>query len=183
MSRAAGSVSPTTPLFEAAYATWPICPSQAAIEAVLTHTPRSPSPSGSLPAIAAQARRRTLNVPIRLTLMTLWKTSRSWGPCLAAIRCAQPMPAQHTEIRSPPSAPAAASTAACTGSGSITLASTKRARSPSSDASASPFSALRSAITTDAPRSCRARAVAAPSPEAPPATSAPCPSIRIGAAA
>ena len=100
-----------------------------------------------------------MKVPIRLTLITLWKISRSCGPCLPAVRCAQPMPAQQTEIRRPPSAPAAASTAAWTGSGSITFASTKPARSPSSPASASPFSALRSAITTRgaAPRAGRAR--------------------------
>ena len=145
-------------------------------------TPRSPSSSGSLSDIAAQASRRTLKVPIRFTLITLWKISRSCGPCLEAVRWAQPIPAQQTEIRSPPGASAAASTAACTGSGSITFASMKAARSPSSEASASPFSALRSAITTEAPRSCSARAVAAPSPEAPPATSALAPSILIGAA-
>src|SRR4051794_26092758 len=87
------------------------------------------------------------------------------------------MPAQQTEIRRPLSAPAAASTAACTGSGSITFASTKLARSPSSPASALPFSALRSAITTEAPAACRACAVAAPRPEAPPTTSALAPSI------
>src|SRR5215207_2640286 len=38
-------------------------------------------------------------------------------------------------------------------------------------------------MTTDAPAACSARAVAAPSPEAPPATSALAPSIRIGAGA
>ena len=52
-----------------------------------------------------------------------------------------------------------------------------RRRSPSSAASASPFSALRSAITTRAPSACRRRAVASPSPEAPPTTSALVPSI------
>ena len=92
------------------------------------------------------------------------------------------MPAQQTEIRSPPGASAAASTAACTGSGSITFASMKAAFSPSSQASASPFSVFMSAMTTEAPRPCRARTVAAPRPEAPPATSALAPSILIGAA-
>ena len=48
---------------------------------------------------------------------------------------------------------------------------------PSSEASASPFSAFTSAIVTIAPRSCSARAVASPSPEAPPATIALEPSI------
>ena len=40
----------------------------------------------------SQARRSTLKVPIRLTLITLWKISRSCGPCLPAVRWAQPMP-------------------------------------------------------------------------------------------
>ena len=46
-SRAIGSVIPTMPPLEAEYAAWPIWPSKAATEAVLTITPRS-SPSGSL---------------------------------------------------------------------------------------------------------------------------------------
>ena len=46
-SRATGNVSPTTPLFDAAYAACPICPSNAAIDAVLIITPRSPSASGN----------------------------------------------------------------------------------------------------------------------------------------
>ena len=44
-SRAAVTVMPATPAFDAAYATWPICASNAAIEAVLTITPRCPSAS------------------------------------------------------------------------------------------------------------------------------------------
>jgi hypothetical protein len=52
-SRAAGSVSPTTPPFDAAYAVCPIWPSKAAIDAVMTTAPRSPPSSGSPAAIAA----------------------------------------------------------------------------------------------------------------------------------
>ena len=37
-----GSVMPTMPPFDAEYAAWPICPSKAATDAVLTMTPRSP---------------------------------------------------------------------------------------------------------------------------------------------
>ncbi len=44
----------TTPPFEAEYAAWPICPSKAATDAVLTMTPRSPSASGSLFCIAVR---------------------------------------------------------------------------------------------------------------------------------
>ncbi len=131
--------------------------------------------SGSFSFIAVHASRSTLKVPIRFTLITLWKISRSWGPCLPAVRWAQPIPAQQTEIRSPPSAPAGGVDRRLDRLGLHHVALDEaRASSPSSEASASPFSAFRSAITTEAPRSCRARAVAAPRPEAPPATSALC---------
>src|SRR5438094_5926821 len=50
---------------------------------------------------------------------------------------------------------------------------------PSSDASASAFSAFTSATVTPAPRACRARAVASPRPEAPPTTRAELPSMFI----
>ena len=85
------------------------------------------------------------------------------------------MPAQQTLTRTP-------CAAACAPRLHLLLvgdvAWTKRARSPSSLASASPFSAFTSAIVTSAPRSCSARTVASPSPDAPPATIAACPSIR-----
>ena len=68
-SRAATSVMPTTPPLDAEYAIWPIWPSNPAIEAVSTQTPRSPSIS-SFFAMPAAARRRTLNVPMRLTVTT-----------------------------------------------------------------------------------------------------------------
>jgi hypothetical protein len=105
-----------------------------------------------LSTIAAAASRNALKVPIRLTLITLEKISRSCGPCLETVRWAHPIPAQQTETRSSPASVAAA-TAASICSASITFASTKRARSPSSSASAVPFSALRSAMTTLAPSS------------------------------
>ena len=124
-----------------------------------------------------------MKLPIRLTLTTLLKTSRSCGPCFELVRWAQPIPAQQTEIRSPPSSAAAASTAAWTWSASSTFASTNDARSPSSAASASPFSAFRSAITTDAPAPWSRRAVASPRPDAPPLISAPAPSTFIAAGA
>src|SRR5215475_1885549 len=49
-SRAIGNVIPTIPPFDAEYAACPICPSKAAIEAVLMITPRSPPAFGSCPA-------------------------------------------------------------------------------------------------------------------------------------
>ena len=46
--------------------------------------------------------------------MSTSKGMSGCGPLLDAVRCAQPVPAQQTEIRRPPSASAAASTAAWT---------------------------------------------------------------------
>ena len=69
-SRAIGRVMPMIPPFAEAYATWPDWPSMPAIDAVWTITPRSPFSSGSLPAMAAAARRDTLNVPTTLSSIT-----------------------------------------------------------------------------------------------------------------
>src|SRR3954451_9027372 len=69
-------------------------------------TPRS-SPAGSTPSIAADARRSTLNVPSRLTRITVSNGSNGRGPRLPAVFSAQPMPAPHTEIRNGPAAAAA----------------------------------------------------------------------------
>ena len=73
---------------------------------------------GSLASIAAAAKRSTLKVPIRLIPMMVSKGMRSCGPRLPAIFCAQPVPAQHTQMRSPPPACAACSAAASTSSSS-----------------------------------------------------------------
>ena len=59
------------PPFDAAYAGWPIWPSNAAIDAVLMMTPRSPLGSGVFCAMAAAASRITLKVPTRLTRIGL----------------------------------------------------------------------------------------------------------------
>src|SRR3954471_18087654 len=144
--------------------------------AVFTHTPRSPSSSGAVPSIALAARRSTLNVPIRFTRITVSKGSSACGPRLPAVFSAHAIPAQQMEIRSP-SWPAACATAASTCAASVTSACTKLA--PSSSAVAAPRSGLRSAIVTRAPASTSRRAVAAPRPDAPPATGAFTPSIRI----
>lgn len=63
-SRAATRVMPTTPPLAAAYGIWPICPSYAAIDAVLTMMPRSPS-TASWRAMAAAARRMSLKTAVR----------------------------------------------------------------------------------------------------------------------
>src|SRR5438067_5046943 len=149
--------------------------------AVMTTAPRSPPSSGSFWLIAAAPRRRTLKVPIRFTRTTV---SNGWscaGPRLLTVRSAQPIPAQFTVRRISPRASTAPATAASTSSSSVTSQRKATAASPSSRASSFARSSWRSAIATRAPRSASARAVASPSPDAPPATNAPIPSIRIAA--
>src|SRR6478752_6965953 len=172
-SRATGRVMPTTPPLEAEYDAWPIWPSKAATEARLTIAPRWPSASGSLRLITVAAWRVMSKVPMRLISTTLRKASRSCAcsssPSRPMVRCAQPMPAEFTHARSG-AISAAASTAAATWS--VFVTSTEAKTPPISAASASPFSALRSATTTTAPLAARARATAAPMPLAPPVTMA-----------
>ncbi len=154
----------------AAYAAWPICPSYAAMLAVMTITPRSSS-TGSLSSIATAARRMTLKVPTRLMSMVRWKSASGSGPLRPTTRPAVPMPAQFTVIRSSP-IDRAASTAAWTEPSSRTSVGTNRTRSPSSSASAAPGDDSRSTMTTCAPSAASRRVVAPPRPDAPPVTSA-----------
>ena len=127
-SRAIGSVMPTMPPLDAEYAAWPICPSNAAIDAVLTMTPRS-SPTRSSWLMRSAARRMTLKVPIRLISMMRWKSSRGNAPCLPTVLIALPVPAQLTTTRRSPSS-AATSSAAATASASRTSPGAKRRRRP-----------------------------------------------------
>ena len=140
----------------------------------MTTAPRSPSSPGSFCDIAAAERRSTLNVPIRLIRTTVSNGCRFAGPFLPTVRSAQPTPAHETAKRMPPNVSTAPSTAASTSSSTVTSA--LKATLPSSSASAFAASSFRSAIATRAPRSVSARAVAAPRPEAPPATIVPTPS-------
>src|SRR3954468_6978423 len=174
-SRAMGSVMPTTPPFDALYAAWPICPSNAATDAVLTMTPRSPS-TGSLSTMAAGASRMTLKVPIRLIRTTFSNASSGSTPCLPRTRAGVPTPAQLTTIRSG-AWPTAVCTAACTPASSVTSRPAKLP--PISFARSSPGDDGRSAMTTCAPAFASSVAVASPSPLAPPVTIAEQPSIRI----
>src|SRR4051812_41225848 len=146
----------------------------------ITTAPRSPSSPGSFCAIAAADSLSTLKVPIRFTRTTVSNGCRFAGPSLPTVRSAQPIPAHETAKRRPPNASTAPSTAAFTPCSSVTSA--LNATPPSSSASAPAASSFRSAIATRAPRSASARAVAAPSPEAPPATivPAPCRSMKAG---
>jgi len=165
-SRAIGNVMPATPPFEAEYAAWPTCPSKAATDAVLMITPRS-SPSGSVAAIRSAASRITLKVPTRLTLIARWKSANGNGPRLPTVLAALTMPAQLTATRRVPS-DAARSSAADTDSGSVTSPAANRTPSPRPAAASSPAEVGRSNSTTRAPAARRARAVAKPSPDAPP---------------
>jgi hypothetical protein len=92
-SRATGNVMPTTPAFDAEYAACPICPSNAAIDAVVTITPRSPPASGALSTMAPAASRIMLNMPTRFTLIANLKSSSGNKPPLPTTRPAVPMPA------------------------------------------------------------------------------------------
>ena len=70
--------------------------------------------------MAAAASRSTLNVPMRLTLITKLNASKSWGvPSRATTLDTHPTPAQLTAMRNGPWA-AASSTAASTWPGSAT---------------------------------------------------------------
>src|SRR6478736_8369833 len=142
--------------------------------AVLTMTPRSPS-TGSLPSIAAAARRSTLNEPTRLMSMTVLNVSSESGPPRPMTRPGVATPAQLTAMRSSPRA-VARSIAACTWDSSRTSAATKTAlpsrRPLSSSTSAGAAEASRSMMTTVAPSATRRRAVAPPRPEPPPVMTA-----------
>src|SRR3954447_13473612 len=174
-SRAIGNVMPTTPPFDALYAAWPICPSNAATDAVLTMTPRSPS-TGSVSTMAAAASRMTLKVPIRLIRTTFSNASSGSTPCLPSTRAGVPTPAQLMTIRSG-AWPTAVCTACCTPASSVTSSPAKLP--PISFARSSPGDEGRSAMTTCAPALASSVAVANPNPLAPPVTIAEQPSIRI----
>src|SRR4051794_41779677 len=140
-------------------------------------TPRSPS-TGSVSTIAAAASRMTLNVPIRLTRTTFSNASSGSTPCLPSTRPGVPTPAQLTTMRSGASA-VAVCTACWTPASSVTSSPAKLP--PISFARSSPGDEGRSAMTTCAPASASAVAVASPNPLAPPVTIAEQPSIRIRA--
>src|SRR3954454_14497355 len=109
-------------------------------------------------------------MPIRFTPSVISNGIGLAGPSRPIVRSAQPTPAQLTQKRSSPSASTAPSTAAFTLSSSWT--SVSKNGSPVSSGGG-----LRSATATFAPRAFNASTVAAPSPEEPPTTSAPRPSI------
>ena len=133
-------------------------------------TPRSPVDSGSSFDMSAVASRSMLNEPIRLTWITLSKSASAIGPSRPITRLATPMPAQFTSTRAGPCAFAASATAASADAASETSQIT--ATPPISAATVSASLALRSQTATLAPCAASRRAVAAPSPDAPPVTMA-----------
>ena len=165
------------PPFEALYAAWPICPSNAATDAVSTIRPRSPSPSGSRPVISAVARRNRLKLPIKLTSTVRRNSSSGNGPSRPTMRPAVPMPAQATARRAGPCRSRAAATARSVSAAFVT--SQAAAKPPVSLATATAAASLMSSTATRAPACANANAVARPSPEPPPLISAAWPVISI----
>src|SRR5580700_3517629 len=135
--------------------------------------PRSPSCSGSRFCMAAPASRNALNVPIRLMAMTRSKSASGIGPSRPTMRLAGPMPAQLIRMRGVPWSAAALVNAASVAAALVT--SQVIAMPLMSIATSAAAFALTSKIATLAPASASMRAVAAPSPEAPPVTIAACP--------
>ena len=134
-------------------------------------TPRLPlSERGSNSVIRAAHRRSTLKVPIRFTLMTCWKRSRSCGPSRPTILDAGAIPAQLTAIRGAPHSFTICCRAASTDSALETSASS--AHPPISLAVFWAPSMSQSSTATRAPRPDNICAVTAPMPEPPPVTSA-----------
>src|SRR5580658_10252011 len=139
--------------------------------------PRSPSCSGSRFCIAAPARRSALNVPIKLMAMTRSKSASGIGPSRPTMRLAGPMPAQLIRMRGVPWSAAALENAASVAAALVT--SQVIAMPLMSIATSAAAFALTSKIATLAPASASMRAVAAPSPEAPPVTIAACPRMSM----
>src|SRR5580700_1769802 len=139
--------------------------------------PRSPSCSGSRFCIAVPARRSALNVPIRLMAMTRSKSVSGIGPSRPTMRLAGPMPAQLIRMRGVPWSAAALANAASVAAALVTSHAT--AMPLMSIATSAAALALTSKIATLAPASANMRAVAAPSPEAPPVTIAACPRMSM----
>src|SRR6202044_2079277 len=139
--------------------------------------PRSPSCSGSRFCIAAPARRSALNVPIRLMAMTRSKSASGIGPSRPTIRFAGPMPAQLIRMRGVPWSAADLANAASVSAALVTSQVT--AMPLMSIATSAAAFALTSKIATLAPASASMRAVAAPSPDAPPVTIAACPRMSM----
>ncbi len=118
--------------------------------------------------MAAAARLRTLNEPMRFTRITNSNFVRSMGSLsLEMVRPGWPRPAEFTSARSGPISDAA-TTAVSASSVLVTSQWTKRP--PSSVATAWPRSSFRSAMTTRLPAEASCRALASPMPDAPPVT-------------
>src|SRR4249919_1145694 len=172
-SRAIGSVMPTTPPFEAEYAAWPIWPSKAATEAVLTITPRSPSSPAALCCIRSAAPLATLKLPTRFTITVLANCFSGIAPSRPSTRPAPRMPAQFTATLRPPRNSFADARLACTLASSLTSVRKYFALpAPSAATASAALSSLMSNKATLPPFFTRCSATAKPRPETPPVTTA-----------
>jgi hypothetical protein len=119
-----------------------------------------------------------LYVPIRFTLITRAKSSSGAAlPSFCTTRFAEPMPAMFMQMRAGPCLSAAFAIAAATLWAFVM--SHWQAMPPISPATFCAASALTSSTATFTPSRASSRAVASPSPDAPPVTSAAFPSIFI----
>src|SRR3954451_11738815 len=136
-------------------------------------TPRSPSSSGSLAAIAAADSRDTLNVPNAFIAIVSTNTALSCGvPSRPSVRPPPVAPPATLTTSANRPTDCAAAIAAATSSSSLTSPAAAPAPSPSSFARAAARSPSRSKIATPMPMSTKRRTVAAPKSPAPPVTSA-----------
>ena len=118
-----------------------------------------------------------MKVPIRFTRRTVLERHPAGVARASRARPAHPMPAQHTLMRSPPSACAAGRPRP----GPAPRRSRRRRRTRPAGRARGPAPPLPRSGRRSSPRhrrACSARAVASPSPEAPPTTIAPLPSVR-----
>jgi hypothetical protein len=147
-SRANGNIIPTTPPLDAEYGAWPICPSNAATDAVLIMTPRSPSAFGSFFCMMAAASLATIKLPTRLICTTLENWLAGIGPSRPSDRPGIRTPAQLTASVIPAMNSAACRIEVWTFFSSATSVWKNRARDPSFFALAVPSSSLTSSNAT-----------------------------------
>ena len=114
-------------------------------------TPRSPLGCGAFLAIAAAARRSTLNVPTRLIVEHLAEQLEVVRHALLVQRALRPADAGAAHRGAQRRRGSAAAIAACTSLGRGDVGVREAAVAPSSAASAAPFFSSRSTITTLAP--------------------------------
>ena len=141
---------------------------------MLMITPRASSgPSGSAATMYLAPSLAQRKLPIRLIAIVFWNIAASCAAPRDTVFAAGAMPAQFTTIRGVPRSMATVAKPCETLTASDT--STETNRPPRVVASICPLVVSTSKIATRMPRSANACAVAAPSPDAAPVTTATCP--------